>query len=72
MKKGHIVFLNGVTSSGKTSIAKAIQERDDTFFYIVSNDMFQNMISVKLLKNAIWSVKLGNNLNKYNITCNHV
>ena len=50
MKKGHIVFLNGVTSSGKTSIAKAIQERDDTFFYIVSNDMFQNMISVKRLR----------------------
>ena len=32
MKKGRIVFLNGVTSSGKTSIVEALQECDDVFF----------------------------------------
>lgn len=27
MDKGRIIFLNGVTSSGKTSIVEALQER---------------------------------------------
>ena len=48
-EKGHIIFLNGITSAGKTSIAKAIQESHEEF-YIVSNDMFQNMISSKRLR----------------------
>ena len=50
MKKGHIVFLNGVTSAGKTSIAEAIQEREDVFFYVVANDLFQKMIGSKYLR----------------------
>lgn len=54
MKKGHIVFLNGVTSAGKTSITEAIQEREDAFFYVVSNDMFQKMIGVKYLRENYW------------------
>ena len=29
MEKGKIIFLNGVTSSGKTTISKAIQETAD-------------------------------------------
>lgn len=32
MKKGRIVFLNGVTSSGKTSIVEALQERDTSVY----------------------------------------
>ena len=40
MKPGKIIFLNGVTSSGKTSIAKAIQDIADEQFYHLSNDMF--------------------------------
>lgn len=32
MEKGRIIFLNGVTSAGKTSIVEALQERDDIFF----------------------------------------
>ncbi|MGI5898869.1 MAG: phosphotransferase-like protein [Christensenellales bacterium] len=31
-EKGRIVFLNGVTSAGKTSTARALQERGDMFF----------------------------------------
>lgn len=50
MKKGRIIFLNGVTSAGKTSIAKALQERDDIFFYVVSNDLFQEMVGDKYLQ----------------------
>ncbi|MBQ8569114.1 MAG: hypothetical protein IJ446_07850, partial [Oscillospiraceae bacterium] len=43
MSKGRIIFLNGVTSSGKTSIVEALQNRDDIFFYVVANDLFQEM-----------------------------
>ena len=45
-QKGKIIFLNGVTSSGKTSIAKAMQEiaaNAGKHFYIISNDMFHDL-----------------------------
>ena len=54
MKKGRIIFLNGVTSAGKTSIVEAIQERDDVFFYVVANDLFQEMIGEKYLRKDYW------------------
>ena len=47
MDKGRIIFLNGVTSAGKTSIVEAPQKRDDIFFYVVANDLFQEMIEDK-------------------------
>lgn len=49
MNKGRILFLNGVTSSGKTSIVEALQERDDVFFYVVANVLFQEMVGEKFL-----------------------
>lgn len=54
MEKGRIVFLNGVTSSGKTSIVEAIQARDDVFFYVVANDLFQEMVGEKYLQENYW------------------
>lgn len=54
MEKGRIVFLNGVTSAGKTSIVEAIQERDDIFFYVVANDLFQEMVGEKYLRENYW------------------
>lgn len=54
MDKGRIVFLNGVTSAGKTSIVEAIQERDDVFFYVVANDLFQEMVGEKYLRENYW------------------
>ena len=54
MEKGHIIFLNGVTSAGKTSIAEALQRREDVFFYVLSNDMFQKMIGTKHLRENYW------------------
>ena len=48
--QGRIIFLNGVTSSGKTSIVEALQERDDVFFYVVANDLFQEMVGDKFLR----------------------
>lgn len=54
MKKGRIIFLNGVTSAGKTSIVEALQDRDDIFFYVVSNDLFQEMVGEKYLRENYW------------------
>lgn len=54
MEKGRIIFLNGVTSSGKTSIVEALQERRDVFFYVVANDLFQEMIGEGYLKEDYW------------------
>ena len=54
MEKGRIIFLNGVTSAGKTSIVEALQEREDVFFYVVSNDLFQEMVGEKYLQENYW------------------
>lgn len=54
MGKGKIIFLNGVTSSGKTSIVEALQEQDDVFFYVVANDLFQEMVGDKFLRQDYW------------------
>ena len=54
MNKGRIVYLNGVTSSGKTSIVEALQTRGDVFFYVVANDLFQEMIGEDYLKEDYW------------------
>ena len=54
MERGRIIFLNGVTSAGKTSIVEALQERDDIFFYVVANDLFQEMVGDKYLRQNYW------------------
>ena len=54
MEKGRILFLNGVTSSGKTSIVEALQARKDVFFYVVANDLFQEMIGENYLQEDYW------------------
>lgn len=54
MEKGRIIFLNGVTSAGKTSIVEALQERDEVFFYVVANDLFQEMVGDKYLRQNYW------------------
>lgn len=54
MEKGRIIFLNGVTSAGKTSIVEALQEHDDVFFYVVANDLFQEMIGDRYLREDYW------------------
>lgn len=54
MDKGKIIFLNGVTSSGKTSIVDAIQSHTDPFFYVVANDLFEQMIGDKHLHKDYW------------------
>ena len=50
MDKGRIIFLNGVTSAGKTSIVEALQNQEDIFFYVVANDLFQEMVGEHYLQ----------------------
>lgn len=54
MEKGNIIFLNGVTSSGKTSIVEALQTREDHFFYVVANDLFQETVGERWLRKNYW------------------
>ena len=54
MDKGRIVFLNGVTSSGKTSIVEALQRRREVFFHVVANDLFQEMVGDEYLQEDYW------------------
>ena len=54
MQKDRIIFLNGVTSSGKTSIVEALQEQGDIFFYVVANDLFEQMVGEKYLQQNYW------------------
>ena len=54
VQKGRVIFLNGVTSSGKTSIVEALQEREDIFFYVVANDLFEQMVGEKYLREDYW------------------
>ena len=54
MNKGRIIFLNGVPSSGKTSIVEALQNRDDCYFYVVTNDLFEQMIGDRFLQEDYW------------------
>lgn len=54
MEKGRIIFLNGVTSAGKTSIVESLQKREDIFFYVVANDLFQEMVGENYLRRNYW------------------
>ena len=54
MVKGKVIFLNGVTSTGKTTISKCIQDIADENYYHMSCDMFQQMISNKFLSINYW------------------
>ncbi len=54
MEKGKIIFLNGVTSSGKTSIVEEMQAQKDRFLYVVANDLFQEMVGDEYLKEDYW------------------
>lgn len=49
MKNGKIIFLNGVTSSGKTTVACEMQSLSPRQLYRFSNDMFFEAVPHKLL-----------------------
>ena len=49
MKKGKTLFLNGTSSSGKSSLAKEIQNISEEKFYHVQIDTFSDMLAEKFL-----------------------
>ncbi len=49
MEKGHIIFLNGTSSSGKTTIAKALQDKLAEPYMVISMDDFFHFYSEKYL-----------------------
>jgi chloramphenicol 3-O phosphotransferase len=49
MKYGHVIFLNGTSSSGKTTIARALQEKLSLPYMLVSIDDFMGMYPDKFL-----------------------
>lgn len=54
LRRGNIIFLNGVTSTGKTSITLSIQRIADAHYYNFSNDIFQDMAAGKYLNENYW------------------
>ena len=42
MKKGRVIWLNGVSSSGKSTLARVLQDKLSVPFYVLANDMFTN------------------------------
>lgn len=59
MNKGKIIVLNGVSSSGKTTLAKEIQDAFDEPYMRLSIDDFINMMPSKMIK-----TDLGNTVYK--------
>ena len=53
MNRGKIIILNGVSSSGKTTLAKALQNAFDELYVRLSIDDFISMMSDKMVKNDL-------------------
>jgi len=49
MEKGKIIFLNGVSSAGKSTLAKALQDSLDEPYYLLANDTFCDMSPEKFI-----------------------
>jgi len=54
MKQGRILFLNGLTSSGKTTLVEALQSRREVYFYVLANDLFEQMVGEDYLREDYW------------------
>jgi len=54
MYKGHIIFLNGTSSSGKTSLTKKLQALSKEPYFHLSIDVYENMAPEKHLVSNYW------------------
>lgn len=54
MEKGRIIFLNGVTSAGKTSIVEEMQKYEEPFFYVLANDLLEQTVGDEHLQRNYW------------------
>ena len=67
MKKGLIIYLSGVTSAGKTSIARDIQNISNEFFYVIGSDILMEMVGEKYLNEDYWKYECEMFVNMYHI-----
>lgn len=51
-KLGNIIFLNGVSSSGKTTLALALQQKLDEPYFIIAQDIFRQMWGKKFWEDS--------------------
>ena len=57
MEKGNIIFLNGVSSAGKTTLAKALQAQLEDPYHLFSVDAFAGgMVDEKKLMSGAFSI----------------
>ncbi|MBQ8185623.1 MAG: AAA family ATPase [Clostridia bacterium] len=56
MNKGRIIFLNGLTSCGKSSVAERMKALCDEVLYVVSNDIFHCMVDRKFFRQDYWKM----------------
>ena len=54
MEKGKIILLNGVSSSGKTTLAKALQNKLSTPFYLHTFDNYMNGWAEKYIEEKVY------------------
>lgn len=54
MKKGTVIYLNGVTSTGKTSISREMQKQSSKLIYNLSNDMIAYMLNSERYRENYW------------------
>jgi chloramphenicol 3-O phosphotransferase len=52
MKNGHVIFLNGTSSSGKTTITKALQEKLTEPYMYISIDGYFHLYAERFLRPA--------------------
>ena len=54
MNKGNIIYLNGVTSTGKTSISYELQRQSEKIIYNMSNDMMAALLNRERFRRDYW------------------
>ncbi|MBS4175078.1 AAA family ATPase [Bacillus sp. FJAT-49736] len=54
MKKGNIIFLNGTSSAGKTSLTRKLQETFAEPYFHISIDTYEGMVPEKHLDSDFW------------------
>lgn len=54
-----VIFLNGTSSAGKTSIALELQARLEEIYFVYSRDMFQKMFPEHIWTNSVLMRNIG-------------
>jgi adenylylsulfate kinase/chloramphenicol 3-O phosphotransferase len=67
MHKGLIIYLSGVTSTGKTWIARDMQKISNEFFYVIGSDILIGMVGEKYLDENHWKYESEMFVNMYHI-----